>query len=308
MTTHFQPSPTYGDEGYEPDTGPAPPGRNGGPPRRTLAGAIRRHWILALIPVVVLAAAGGLAGAKKKPTYSATATINVGKSDIATQATPGYLVAAEAMASSYSRLVTSQNIVQPAGRAVGESPATAASQLSAVPIPNEPTFTITATGSSSAGAAHLARAAVSALQHYANASATQQGGPAQLMSKYKAAQREAIQDQQHVGFLQGQRAKDTALGLVPSVSKAKLTQAKVAAQTANLKAQALSNQYTTLSQSGVAPKLDVLYNPTAASSTNRTTNIEKYAVIGAVAGIIIGCAFAALAEALSPRRRRAAAY
>ena len=129
------------------------------PPRFTLAGAVRRHWFLTLVPVVLLAAVGVFAGHSKKPTYSATATVNVGKSDINTQATPGYLVAAEALASSYSRLVQSQHVAVPAAKKVGETPAQAGNQLTAVPISNEPTFTITATGSSPARASALANAA-----------------------------------------------------------------------------------------------------------------------------------------------------
>lgn len=305
MTTHFQPSPTYGDERYQPEDGPAPPYRNGGPPRRTLAEAVRRHWLLALIPVVLLAAAGAYAGKRKPPTYSAMATINVGKSDIATQATPGYEVAAEALASSYSRLVTSQNITLPAARAAGQSPATAAGQLSSTPIPNEPTFTITAKGTSAARATALAKDAVTALQHYVSATATQSGGPAQLLTKYQTAQRQYYTLQHKVSTLLGKQAKAQALGLSSPVKQSDLTNAKVAAQTAQLKANALGSQYQNLSSSGVAPTLSVLVSPTGAVSTNRTTNMEKYGVIGAVAGVVIGLAFAGLGEAIGPRRRRA---
>lgn len=63
----------------------------------TLASAVRRHPFLTVLPAVVLLAAGIVAGVKKHPTYSATATINVGKADINTQATPGYVQASEAL-------------------------------------------------------------------------------------------------------------------------------------------------------------------------------------------------------------------
>lgn len=307
MTTHFQPTPTYGDERYQPEDGPAPPQRNGGPPRRTLADAVRRFWVLALLPVLVLGAAGVYAGRSKPPTYSAMATINVGKSDIATQATPGYLVAAEALASSYSRLVTSQNVAVPAAKAVGESPAKAASSLTAVPIPNEPTFTISATGSSSAQATALANAAVQALNRNVATSATQQGGPSQLLAKYRAAQARSVTLQATASRLQGKlSAQQSGVSTTGHVSQAQVTKAKVAAQTATLQAQALSQQYLNLSQSGVAPTLQVLDSPTGATSTNRRTNMEKYGVIGAVAGLVIGIAFAALLEGVAVTRRRVA--
>jgi capsular polysaccharide biosynthesis protein len=271
----------------------------------SLADAVRRHWFLTILPVILLAAAGVVAGYAKKPTYTATATINVGKSDIATQATPGYLTAAEALASSYSRLVTSQNIAIPAGRATGENPGTALAHLTAVPIPNEPTFTITATGTTSANATALANASVSALQHYVSSSATQQGGPAQLLNQYRAAQAQALQLQHKAGTLQGELNATTG-GLTttgPQPTQAEVTAAKVAAQTASLKAQALSQQYLNLSQ-GVAPTLQVLVSPTGATSTNRKTNMEKYGIVGAVAGLVIGIAFAGLTEGVAAGRRR----
>ena len=288
-------------------------------PRFTLAGAVRRHWFLTLLPVVVLAAAGIVAGRAKPPTYSATATINVGKSDINTQATPGYLVAAEALASSYSRLVESQHVAIPAAQKVGETPAEAGSQVTAVPIPNEPTFTITAEGSSAARATALANAAVAALQAYVTRSATQDGGTAQLLAQYQKAQALTFQLQQKVKTLEARAAPIIGTGTsttpttlatttsttpAPGVSQAQITAAKVAEQTAALQAQSLSNQYLSLSENGVAPTLDVLIAPTGSTSTNRTTNMEKYGIVGAVGGLVIGVAFAALAGAVDTRRRR----
>jgi hypothetical protein len=307
MTTPVSRSPAPADEFYAHEDDPR---ATADFPRQrsfSLAEAVRHHWFLTLLPVVLLIAAGVVAGAKKAPTYSATATINVGKSDIATQATPGYLTAAEALASSYSRLVASQNIAVPAGHAVGENPGTALSQLSAVPIPNEPTFTITATGTSSAKATALANAAVTALQHYVNTTATQQGGPSQLLTKYQQAQREAYDLQHRAGTLQAQlNAGTTGLSTTTThpVTQTEVTNAKVAAQIATLKAQALSSQYLSLSQSGVAPSLAVLVSPTGATSTDRKTNIEKFAIIGAVAGLVIGIAFAGLTDGVAGGRRR----
>jgi hypothetical protein len=285
----------------------------GDPPRFTLAGAARAHWFLTLLPVVLLAVAGVIAGHTKKPTYSATATINVGKSDINTQATPGYLVAAEALASSYSRLVQSQHISVPAAKRVNETPAQVGAQLTAVPISSEPTFTITAEGTSAARATALVNAAISALRAFAARTATQGGGTAQLLASYRKAQTNAFALQVKLRRLEAHAAPlDTSTVTVTTpttdtVSQARITAAKVAAQTAGLQAEALSGQYLNLAQGGVAPTLDVLIAPTGETTTNRTTNMEKFGIVGAVGGLVIGLAFAALAGAVEVRRARRAA-
>jgi hypothetical protein len=312
MTTSVEQGHDSSDPIYDsmPPEDPRPEYRD--PPRFTLAGAVRRHWFLTLVPVVLLAAVGVFAGHSKKPTYSATATVNVGKSDINTQATPGYLVAAEALASSYSRLVQSQHIAVPAAKKVGESPAQAGSQLTAVPISSEPTFTITATGSSPARASALASAAISALKGFVARTATQGGGTAQLLAAYRKASSTALSLEAELRKLQAHAAPldpSTATVTTPdtnTVPQTQITAAKVAAQTAQLQAQALSGQYLNLAQGGVAPTLDILIAPTGETTTNRTTNMEKFGIVGAVGGLVIGLAFAALAGAVDVRRTRRA--
>ena len=282
-----------GDPAVTPDRGPV-----------TLAAAVRRHPVLTVVPAIVLLAVGIVVGAKQPPTYSATATINVGKSDINTQATPGYVQASTVLASTYSRLVMSQHISVPAARTVHQSAAAVGANLTAVPIPTQPTFTITATGHSPQAAVKLTNAAVSALQGFVDRSATQQGGTTQLLAKYKIASTHADQLQQTSRTLQRTLARQQA-GLTQTaptqtpvtqapVSQAQVTQAQVAAAAASLQAEALGNQYLSLAQNGSAPTLDVLISPTATTASNRTSNIEKYAVIGAVGGLIIGIALAAL--------------
>jgi hypothetical protein len=299
LTSSHEHNSTMADQQPRADF-PPPEYAYGSRPTRspTLFDSIRRHWVITLLPAIVLAAAGIAVGAKKQPTYSSTATINVGKADIATQATPGYVTAAEALASAYSRLVASQHIVVPAAHAVHQPVAKVAPNLTAVPIPNEPTFTVTSRGSSPQAAVALGNAAVSALQHYAIAAQTQQGSPAELMAKFMAARTAADRLQRRSGALQGSLAAN-----VPGVTAAKVVAAESAAQAAELQAQALGNAYVNLSQSAVAPTLDVLNDPTTPTSSNRTSNIEKYGVVGAIAGLVIGMGLAAMVGAIKDSRR-----
>lgn len=264
----------------------------------TVSQAMRRHPLLAILPALLLLAAGIVVGVKKHPSYSATATINVGKSDINTQATPGYVLASEALASTYSRLVMSQHVAIPVANALKEPASAVGSALSAVPVPSEPTFTITATGTSSRDATARANAAVTALQRYVSQSETQQGGPAQLLSKYESKLTRA-----NLLQVASSKLKRRLDAQVPGVTQAQVTRAQVASQVAQLQAQTLASAYQSLGQNGSAPQLDVLINPTGTTSNNRTANIEKYGIVGAVAGIVLGLALVALLGTLEARRR-----
>jgi hypothetical protein len=258
--------------------------------------AIARHPFLAILPAIFLLAAGIVVGSKKHLTYSASAMINVGKSDIITQATPGYVQAAQVLASSYSRVVMSQHVSAPVARALGEPASTVSNHLTAVPIPGEPTFTITATGSSAEGAINLANAAVNAVVKFANVSQTQQGSPSQLLARYISAQGRA--DRLH------SQSASLAAKLnsgVTGITQAQVTNAQVASQVADLQAQAAGNAYTSLMENGVAPVLDV-FNPATSATSNRTSNIEKYAVVGAVAGLVLGLALAGVVGGLGAWR------
>jgi capsular polysaccharide biosynthesis protein len=277
-------------------------GRNGRASQPSLAGSIARHPFLALLPAIFLLAAGIVVGAKKHPSYSASATINVGKSDIITQATPGYVQAAQVLASSYSRVVMSDHVSVPVAQALERPVGFVSSHLVAAPIPGEPTFNITATAAARQDAVNLANAAVNAIVKFANTSQTQQGSPSQLLSQYTKAQGTADRLHSKAGSLQAK----LRLGL-SGVSQAQVNKVQLAAQIAGLQAQAFGNAYTTLLQNGVAPVLDVFSQATSTTS-NRTSNIEKYAVIGAVAGLVLGLALAALVGGLENRRASHRAY
>src|ERR1700744_5242434 len=114
-----------------PPAAPATPAATAASSRGVSLGtAVRRFPVLALLPVVVLAAAGITLGLRRPPVYTSSTTINVGAPDINSQATPGYAEAEQTLASAYSREVTSQFVVNPVARTMHVSRASIASRLS----------------------------------------------------------------------------------------------------------------------------------------------------------------------------------
>jgi hypothetical protein len=271
------------------------------PPSRavSLGTALRRYPVLALLPVVVFAAAGITLGLRRPATYTASTTINVGTPDINSQATPGYVQAEQTLASAYSREVASQFVYNPVAKDLNLSRAEVASRLSSTAVPSSPTFTINATGPSPSSAVMLAATATKELQRYINVVDQGENSSPQLLARYREAQRQADQLSGISGKLIGEN------NLTPgSVSLQRRQEAKVAAQVAQLQANSLAQQYTNGSTMSRGATIQVL-NPAAFASSDRRSITERYGVIGAAAGLVLGAALALLVANI--RRRKWAA-
>lgn len=291
-----------GDRYFDPDAATRRGGRGwdaSGPgreyaqsPSTGLGAALRRYPLVALLPVVVLVAAGITLGLRKPPTYTATTQLNVGSADINSQATPGYVQAEQTLAQAYSREVTSQYVYNPAAQSMGLSPAAVAGRLSSSAVPNSPTFTINATGPSPRSATQLAAAATTALKHKINQLDQGENASTNLLNQFRQAQGQADRLQARSGALQARHA--SAAG---GVSQANLQTAKLDAQVAQLRAQALGNQYTNASTMSRGAIIDVL-NPATSATSNRSSIAERYALVGLAAGLVMGAALALLVHSI----------
>ena len=84
-------------------------------PSVPLRGVVRRWPVVLLVTIVLVAAAAG-AALLQSPTYTASADVNVGRVDVRVQALPGYVAGAQALAAAYSRIVTSDEVIDPLAR------------------------------------------------------------------------------------------------------------------------------------------------------------------------------------------------
>src|SRR4051812_21841223 len=109
---------------------------------------IVRRWPV-VVAVVALALVAAVAAARvQAPTYTASADVNVGRVDVRVESLPGYVAGAQALASAYSRVTTSDDVVTPLARRLKLSPAEVRARLGATPVPEATIFRIFGTGDS----------------------------------------------------------------------------------------------------------------------------------------------------------------
>ena len=275
----------------------APPPRRPLARRPSLADALRRYPVVALFPIIVVTAVGVMLGVRRSPTYTASSQLNVGVPNASSSATPGYELAAQQLASSYSRQATSQTYYAAVGRQAHLSEGGAATRLSSSVVPSSTTFYVDATGPSASSAIALARTATRVLTAQINAN-RRQNGTGQLLQGYRTLQAQANSLAAASGKLHGENASGTK-----KIPPAQLRVAQLAAQTAELRAQAASQRYTQAAAQGVSTNLAVLSLARSASD-DRASVTERYGIIGLVAGIVIGIALAFMAARLRYRSAR----
>jgi capsular polysaccharide biosynthesis protein len=276
---------------------PARPPSVDGRPRTPVGplGAARRHWRLALIPIVVLAALALAISLLRTPTYTAESRLIVGRVDVTTQLIPGLVLATQSLASSYSRLIGATGVVDEVARKTGASASTVSSRLSASPIPESPIIRVEAHAPSPRSAVALANAGSTALIDYVGRINASGPGP-QLLRQVRQAS---------LALAGARRAVVTAT----AAEKARSTPAtrRVAAEaTANADAAllrfiTLKNAYAQ-TQSSLASGADVrVIQPALGTRDDRASVLTRLLVLGIVAGLVLGIGLASLRARLETR-------
>ncbi len=259
--------------------------------------AVRSHWILFILPVILLVVAGAVVGIKLNPTYSAEADLNVGRLDVAAQAIPGYAQAIQNLASAYARLATADSVVIPIAQKLRLSPTYVQSHVSASPVPDSPVFAIDSIGATPAQAIALANTATVVLAHYLDQINSVNPGAAELLSQYGS---EITQSSILSGSL---NAADKAYNTHPSPA---LDRARQAAYRAFATEQLLldTTRATYIStQQGVSfgSAVQVLDRAGIATS-NKKHHLEAAAFAGLVVGALLGLALAMWRATVLARR------
>ncbi len=265
--------------------------------------AIRRFWWLPVILLVVLGAIGGFLGYKRSPRYSATTRITVASVNFQTQSVPGFVQAVETLTSSYSQIVVSPNVLGPLAKARGTTEAALANAITATPAPESTLFSITAKQDSPRQAISLVNAAAQQTRRYIGTLDSSSATAAGVLRRYRVFAHQEALAQTEVDNLRQQQTGATATtgsGITPAsnaTSSSKLTAAETRLAEATTQAAALSAQYEDII-SGQNPakqaRLLSILTPAVTATSDRSTYVQRFIVIGAAGGLVIGVLLALL--------------
>lgn len=261
--------------------------------------AVRRNWMLALVPVVLFVGAALIIGVQRDPVYTADTRMSVGGIDVTQPgALAGFAVAGESLATTYSRTIDAEGVVVAAARATGLSRQAVRDRIAAAPVPDSPVFRVSAEGPAPRDAAALANASAVALAAYVGNLARPRERSDRLFEDYREAAREYNLALERRGDVEELYAGDqSAANLQRMVDQRGETSA------ARLRLQGLQESYLkSINARASSPGVTQLSKATGATS-DRGSTLQLYLFVGLVAGVLGGIALARLHANRLVRRR-----
>ena len=257
------------------------------PPDSFAVRAIGANKLLVVIVAVVVALFGAGFGYLRQPTYTATASLQVGQVNPNSPGFLGYTQSAASLATAFSRSVGAAPVLHTVERKLKLTRPVAASRLTAEPIPQAPVFQVVATGPSERAAVRLANVAAGAVVVYESKSNSANPQARSLLRDYRRtslALRRAVM-------------RVAEVDASSSASSEELLKAEAAKSAAQVQLEATGKAYTEAVTSQAPRKglVSFLAGATTASSDRRST-AQLYGFIGLLAGLALGCGIAVLRE------------
>lgn len=246
--------------------------------------ALRRHPLVALLPVVLLVGAAVALGMTREPVYTAEARVAIGNLNPGEASAPGIVEANQQLASAYSRAITAESVVRPVSRQLKIPRGEVASSLSASPVPKSPLMTISAESSSEDRAIRLTEVATQALVGYVGSLGGQTPAQERALDRYQDARADVAAAQREAGS-----GDDKA---------------EAAVDAAKLRERAAQRNYLDEAESGGSTPITVL-NRAEGAVNDRESKLRLLVVIGALAGIFVGVALATARASRKHRQRLA---
>ena len=271
--------------------------RDSGTPGTHVLRAMRRHWFVALVPVVLLVAGAVGLGLKRSPRYKATANVSVGHVYVTNPVGIATIIdATQSLAAVYSRAIHSSAVLEGTRRRLGEG-SSVTGTFTATPLPESPLIKVTAESSSAQGAITLANASADALAAYINRQVRDNSASATLSTRYREAAlryRQRVETRKHLDRRYDRKRNRK--------NKAARDRAAAAADTALLRREALRASYEQAVQGGTSSVGVEIFSHASAATSDRRSMMQILVFVGLVGGLAAGAALALLRAARDIRR------
>jgi capsular polysaccharide biosynthesis protein len=287
---------------------PPAPAREKAPPQPASGvwGAVRAHWIVVLLSIVIFTGGGVAAAVHRHPNYSATARAAVQHFNAnAPGALGGFATAAPALADTYARSIDADGVVNPLAKQFHVTAKKIRSEVSAVEVPQSAVFTVTATTQGPNSAVALANAALQAILNYeqgVNSTNPNSGPLHDQLVKAEDALSSAITAKNDV--IAG---ADAANAIAHKTSQTNAQRAAIGkAQAAQNVAQDEVNVLRTAYQQSFLSTTSKQYiqalQTALQSTSDKLSRVALYGFAGLVVGIAVGVGLALLLNARRARR------
>jgi uncharacterized protein involved in exopolysaccharide biosynthesis len=260
--------------------------------------ALRRHWFVALLAVLVFVAGAVMLGLKRPVKYQTTANLSVGHVYVNNPVgIPTVIEATQSLAGVYSRAIDSSEVRAATGRRLARQHGRVAGNLSATPIPQSPLIKVSAESSSRRGAVALANAGSAELATYVNRQIRDNDAATLIAGRYRTAALRYRQARERRG-----RAQLRYERLQTRERKAARDRTAAAAETALLRRAALRVSYEAAVQGGTSSIGVEVFSRASPPTMDRWSVMQLLVFVGLVGGLATGTALAVLLTAREFRR------
>jgi uncharacterized protein involved in exopolysaccharide biosynthesis len=259
-------------------------------PRTEVLAAVRRHWLVFLVPVLLFVAGAAVLAAKRPARYTSTAVLSVGHVYVSNPVgIPTVIEATQSLAAVYSRAIHAGTVVQDTRRRLGRDGSRVTGSLSATPIPQSPLIKVSATSGTQREAIALANASAAALATYINGQVRDNSASGTISRRYRAASLRYRQAVERSDKLSRRYTNNPT-----RANKAARDRAAAATDAALLTRQALSASYQAAVQGGTSSVGVEVFSAASVPTNDRWHWLQIMVFVGLVGGILAGAALALL--------------
>jgi capsular polysaccharide biosynthesis protein len=249
--------------------------------------AMKRHWVRAILPVVILVPIAIVIGLGRSPKYTSETHLIVGRLSITNPGLAGFVTATQSLAAAYARAVTASAVTEPVGKELGITPKQVASRLEGSPIQLSPVFRVIAHGASAGQAVALANDTSNALISYVSSLNRENPDGPNLLKRFRAASKEFSS-----ANLEMQSAQDNYDHSQTEGNRRALDAAVAVRAQAELEKNTFGVLYTGSEAGQSTASLVSTLNPATTATSDRGSVTQMLVLVAIIAGLVIGLALA----------------